>query len=297
MYFSLTIEKKNYSPRFLNSHVQDGSIKGSNELHTHPVYHVLCLERGRGKTYLNDRFYPVKKGDVLLISPNVPHQFISERKDPFLYSHVTFDLIQTHGEPGFQPFSKIFKGIGLNVLGEIFHLNPQEFKLISKEVRKFVPFGDFPPRHASFYRKSEIMLCNFLNLLGTSLEPYSVNLLESRSKHEEEDFGNKVLHFLQKHYPEKLSLELISGAFSLSPFHFSRKYKKESGRNVMEELMSIRLKIAASLLKHSFFPMKEIASRTGFSDVYYFSKCFKKKFACPPGRFARDPEMEDHFHE
>ena len=51
----------------------------------------------------------------------------------------------------------------------------------------------------------------------------------------------------------------------------------------MEYVMKKRMAQAEKLLRETDQSVKEIALFCGFSDVEYFSRCFKKEHGCPPG--------------
>jgi len=57
-------------------------------------------------------------------------------------------------------------------------------------------------------------------------------------------------------------------------------------------LIGLRLNEAARLLSSGTHNVKHAAEAVGFSDIYYFSRLFKKRFLCPPSNYRnRMPEV------
>ena len=79
-----------------------------------------------------------------------------------------------------------------------------------------------------------------------------------------------------------LSLTSVAAHVNLSPGFFSTLLKKETGMRFAELLGDLRLKRAQDLLKNSEFNINEIAQKCGYTDIAYFSRCFKKRFGVSP---------------
>jgi len=52
-------------------------------------------------------------------------------------------------------------------------------------------------------------------------------------------------------------------------------------------ITDVRMQHAAEMLKTTDAPLKEIASRVGYSDEFYFSKVFKRFHGVPPHSFRK----------
>jgi AraC-like DNA-binding protein len=79
----------------------------------------------------------------------------------------------------------------------------------------------------------------------------------------------------------------ISHQLQLSYTHFRRIFKMMSGYPPSQFVIRMKMKTAANLLRQSELGIKEIASRSGFDDIYYFSKMFKQTYKRPPGQFRK----------
>ena len=84
---------------------------------------------------------------------------------------------------------------------------------------------------------------------------------------------------------EKLLIEDFAAEIGVSRMQLHRKLKSLLGVSATEFLRNERLKVGAELLKQGNGNISEIAYSVGFSDVSYFSKCFKEMFSATPSDY------------
>ena len=65
---------------------------------------------------------------------------------------------------------------------------------------------------------------------------------------------------------------------AMSSSKLYRKIKQLTDLSPNEFIRIVRLKKSAMLLKSKNHNVSEVANMIGFSDPYYFSRCFKKQF-------------------
>ena len=64
--------------------------------------------------------------------------------------------------------------------------------------------------------------------------------------------------------------------------HFDSLFRAQTGLPPHQYLLGQRLKEASWLLRHTTVPICEVATRVGFSDPFYFSRLYKKKYGVSP---------------
>jgi AraC-like DNA-binding protein len=74
----------------------------------------------------------------------------------------------------------------------------------------------------------------------------------------------------------------------LSPYHFNRKYKKETGVTPHQFLLSTRISAAKYNLSNSNMTISEIALSCGFIDESAFCYCFKKREGITPNEYRKN---------
>lgn len=94
--------------------------------------------------------------------------------------------------------------------------------------------------------------------------------------------------YIRTHLADKITLADLSWHLHCSTVTITEHFRKEFGITVMEYVMKKRMAQAEKLLRETNQSVKEIALLCGFSDVEYFSRCFKKEHGCPPGEWKKE---------
>jgi AraC-like DNA-binding protein len=92
--------------------------------------------------------------------------------------------------------------------------------------------------------------------------------------------------FIHANSGETLSLDAIAGAAYISPFHFSRLFRRATGYSPYAYHLLTRLERAKILLL-SGTPVGQAAFETGFNSLENFSLAFKKVNGCAPAHFQK----------
>lgn len=93
--------------------------------------------------------------------------------------------------------------------------------------------------------------------------------------------------FIHDECHKPLSVKEISEVAMLSEFHFIRCFKSCFGISPYQYLLKVRVEKARELLLSQQNNMTEIATYTGFTDVFMFSKVFKKQTGKSPSMFYK----------
>jgi len=87
------------------------------------------------------------------------------------------------------------------------------------------------------------------------------------------------------HLEQDLPLKEIAAASYLSPFHFSRLFKKLTGTTPHAYLASLRWTSAKLLLAETDLSITEISSRVGYASPSHFTKAFRQATGLTPRAF------------
>ena len=86
----------------------------------------------------------------------------------------------------------------------------------------------------------------------------------------------KAIEYIRFHLEQELNLDTISEAIHSSTYELSRKFKKETGQSLTDYINKLRIKEALYMMENHNLSITDIAYMTGFNDVNYFTKVFKK---------------------
>ncbi|MFD0670748.1 helix-turn-helix domain-containing protein [Cohnella sp. GCM10027633] len=99
--------------------------------------------------------------------------------------------------------------------------------------------------------------------------------------------GRRVDIFLNDLQDRPLDVKALAASMHLSYAHVARAYKRQTGMTIIERMTEIKLGKAAELLLQEDSPLTEIAERTGFASLYYFSRQFKARYGVSPSHYRR----------
>ena len=87
---------------------------------------------------------------------------------------------------------------------------------------------------------------------------------------------------------DKLSVERLARACSLSISHFSYLFKNSTGYTPHQWLLGRRIDLAKTLLTETDEPLASIASAAGFSDQSHFTRVFSRRVKASPSAWRRE---------
>ena len=94
-----------------------------------------------------------------------------------------------------------------------------------------------------------------------------------------------VLEYISEHYAEELSIAQLAKICFFSEYHFMRFFKKYMGMSCLEYIKDLRLEKAAELLSQGEAPVLDASLSSGFPNLSYFYREFKKKYGMTPKQF------------
>lgn len=143
----------------------------------------------------------------------------------------------------------------------------EQDKAIEKWIDIIWQSEDLCQRYAAAYQLTGILL-----QYGTVVREPEENMMQ-------------LQRYVAEHFCEKIEAAELAGIIHCSVpqvYRFTKKYFAMSPANYVN---SIRLQNAAKLLESSSMQIKEVAFSSGFDDVTYFSKLFKKSFGTSPSEY------------
>jgi AraC-like DNA-binding protein len=94
--------------------------------------------------------------------------------------------------------------------------------------------------------------------------------------------------YIRDHAPTIKTVAEIAEAVGIGPDRLRHGFKSLRGTSLVHYLTKVRIDLAKTFLLHSELPLKQIASRCGFNDEYYFSAVFRRVAHMAPGRYRNN---------
>ena len=98
----------------------------------------------------------------------------------------------------------------------------------------------------------------------------------------------QVLEIVGARIAEPIQVAELAAAARLSPFHFSRMFKRATGYAPHAYLTRQRMGLARKLLAEGEVSLAEIARRVGYQTQAHFTDVFRKQVGITPGAFRRE---------
>ena len=229
-------------------------------------YLIILIESGTMEILLDDKYHLAQKGDMVLLDCYHPHAYRTQTGCKTTWLH--FD-------------GKLAKGY---------------YEHLSKEMGNIMTISNFSAAH-------RILSDLFSSFCDSNLKPEAQmsimigNLLlslfkDSTSGAEKTSDGIRtVTTYLTQNFSKNISLKEMADIAGLSLYHFTRKYKKETGVTPHQFLLSTRMSAAKYYLSNTTMSIQEIALSCGFEDESTFCYSFRKREGQTPKQFRISSTM------
>ena len=104
---------------------------------------------------------------------------------------------------------------------------------------------------------------------------------------EPESIGTMIKYYVKNNLSEKITLSDIAGSLHCSTVTLTEHFKDEFGITIMEYVLRKRMELSERLMLDTDLPQREIAAKTGFADVEYFSRTFKRYHGISPAAWRK----------
>ena len=96
-----------------------------------------------------------------------------------------------------------------------------------------------------------------------------------------------IIKYVERHYQENITIEEMAKLCCFSTSHFMRFFKNKMNQTFTSYLINYRITKAASLLTGTDSNILDIAQETGFDNLSYFNRTFKKIYNMTPKEYRK----------
>ncbi len=243
--------------------------------HFHPEYELTYISKGEGLRYVGMKVEEFRAGELVFLGPNLPHCWLntknlSAENVEALVIQFPKDLFEQTilNLPEFESIKTLFKNASEGIL----------FDGISFESKLELLF-----RLEPLYQF--LGLINFFIELNQTKWQSILGFIPSNSLSQQR--FQAIFAYIIEHFKDKIELEKIAEIAKMSPTSFCRYFKNETGKTLFEVILNYRLETASQLLIRTNKRINEIAFESGFEDLPYFNRTFKKWKGVNPTTFRK----------
>ena len=96
----------------------------------------------------------------------------------------------------------------------------------------------------------------------------------------------RIIDYINDHYYESLSLDLLSERFFVSKYHLSHEFTRQMGTGIYQYIQKKRLLIARQLIAQGQKPV-DVYAQCGFGDYAAFFRAFRKVYGLSPRAYVQ----------
>lgn len=225
-----------------------------------------------------DTDYEVNAGELLILKNDVHHfgkkKIQKGTKWIFVHFRISADRNASPFYPDASPLG------AYDATAESILTLPKFLDSVSarfeKELKTFIEYAQSDDAYKKWFINQRLFL--LLSSLAVNTQGFSNNLTLS----------DRICRYLSDNISVPFSSENIEKRFYLSYKYMSHLFKKEKGVTMQQYHNSVRMDEACRLLCSTLMSIGEIADKLGFSDVLYFSRCFRNYTGKSPSAYRKD---------
>lgn len=225
---------------------------------------LMYIKKGEGYLEIQKKRHPFHTEDAVLVDCYKPHIYTTTKDSEILWIH--FD-----GSTSREYFSAILADS--NPICSL--RDPISFEKDLNRLFIMISTG----------KSVNDALCSYYIVKVLTDLILNKNRMESNKIENASPLLEEIISYISNNIHERLSLEDLSARAGLSPFYFTRLFKKETGYTPHEFIILSRINIAKFYLKSSAYSIKEICFNSGFASESSFCSTFKKVCHMTPSEY------------
>jgi YesN/AraC family two-component response regulator len=116
-------------------------------------------------------------------------------------------------------------------------------------------------------------------------------IVKSSRSSAQQSFVDESVRYIQKHFKERLTLQMVASRVYMNAQYFSRVFKRETGVTFTEYVNTLKIQYACKLLETTNYPAYRISSECGFTDPSYFNRVFFAQMNMTPKKYKKLSRM------
>lgn len=260
-------------------HISNPSRAYQIPIHWHDELEIIYVRKGTLSVWIDGQEYTAIDNSVYLVSPGQLHLMGTSNLTVDYYTilfPMEFVSFQTEDALERDLMSPIRRR-GMVFVKEIPKGKIREE--ICEIIERIIEMNNNSNNNDNL--ETRINLLQIISLLVKN------NLLKSNSLGKNQNIQKEMLTYIQQNYLRQLTLKDLSDTFHFSQKYISRFFKENFHITLFQYVNYLRLNHAKHLLETTDLSVTEISLHSGFSNVSYFIRSFKKSYGLSPLQYRK----------
>lgn len=236
-------------------------------LHWHKEFELIRVLTGKFHLFLQNTEYVMKPGDIALVSSGTLHR---GNPESCAYECIVFDLNMLGRYPG----DKISTWLSAIKSGEVSALGyyPEGSRAFCQIIHRIF---DSLREESPYY---EFTIYSLLyELFGTLYQENAVvTATASPFRNRKADTMRLLLNWIDVHFKEPIGLSQLAEIAGVNEKYLCHLFKVYTDYTPIDYINKLRIEQALREIQENHLSVTEAAFESGFNDLSYFSRTFKK---------------------
>lgn len=252
--------------------------------HWHNEYEIIYVKKGYGIISLDLEYHNVKAGDIILIVPGQLHSIEQKGNNSMEYENIIFGADIISHKHNDYCYTNFFSSLTKRTLQYPTIFNNSTCKYYNDIARCIDSADEICKTFPHGYQLAiKSYLFQMFFVIFTNLPKDKPPTKKRKSL----DKMKLIVKYVENNYADNITIEDMANLCDFSQSHFMKFFKNNMEVSFIEYLNNYRLTMASRLLISSSSSIIAISMESGFDNLSYFNRLFKKKYDMTPSEFRR----------
>ena len=280
MYFELKENKPHGTKDNPFSIYHIANVKRSFQIpvHWHDEFEIIYVKSGFLTVSISGENYIGKPGDAFVVSPGNLHFMGSQTGNvdyfTFLFplKYISFRTDDILDDKLLEPLNS----------GHLI-ISPEIEDTVKEQCEQLVEI--YGAKKEESQSKITAQIKTKIILLQFILELWKKGFIVENDTGGKNTVEKEMVSYIQQNFTGKILLKEFGEQFHLSEKYISRYFKEHFHITISQYVTYLRLEHAKQLLQDTDIPVTEVAMQSGYQNVSYFIRSFKKTYGMSPLKY------------
>ena len=263
---------------FSTYHIENAGRSFQIPVHWHDEFEIIYVKSGFLTVSISGENYIGKSGDAFVVSPGNLHFMGSQTGNvdyfTFLFplKYISFRTDDILDDKLLEPLNS----------GHLI-ISPEIEDTVKEQCEQLVEIYGVKKEESqskiTAQIKTKIILLQFI------LELWKKGFIVENDTGGKNTVEKEMVSYIQQNFTGKILLKEFGEQFHLSEKYISRYFKEHFHITISQYVTYLRLEHAKQLLQDTDIPVTEVAMQSGYQNVSYFIRSFKKTYGMSPLKY------------